>query len=148
MKKISHRCTLLTCGLALVALPSAFANGSAGKFKQLDADGDGRVSRQEHAAGAQLMFQQMDTNGDGIVTAAELAVKTSSNADSSARESASTRGNPEAAEADAAARIRLIDQDGDGKVTAAEHAAGASAMFSRLDADGDGYVTAGELEAA
>lgn len=39
-----------------------------------------------------------------------------------------------------------MDTDGDGKVSAAEHAAGAKQRFTRLDADGDGFVTAAEMD--
>jgi hypothetical protein len=41
-----------------------------------------------------------------------------------------------------------MDGDGDGKVTAAEHAAGARTMFAKMDADRDGKVTAAEMTAA
>jgi hypothetical protein len=41
-----------------------------------------------------------------------------------------------------------MDTDGDGRVTAAEHARGARAMFVAMDRDGDGRVTAGEMTSA
>ena len=62
---------LLAAGCVLAALPAAFANDSATKFKSMDTDGDGRISRAEHAAGARMMFDKMDTNHDGIVTQQE-----------------------------------------------------------------------------
>lgn len=43
--------------------------------------------------------------------------------------------------------MSMMDQDGDGKVTAAEHAKGAKAMFSKLDKDSDGNITAQEMNA-
>lgn len=42
---------------------------------------------------------------------------------------------------------KMMDQNGDGKITAAEHAAGAKEMFSKMDADKDGQVTAAEMDA-
>lgn len=45
-------------------------------------------------------------------------------------------------------KMKKMDANGDGSVTAAEHAAGAKAMFGKLDANGDGYVTAAEMDAA
>ncbi|KQZ56463.1 MULTISPECIES: hypothetical protein [unclassified Lysobacter] len=47
-----------------------------------------------------------------------------------------------------AEKIATIDSDHDGIVTAAEHAAGARAMFERMDANHDGKVTAAEMDAA
>jgi Ca2+-binding EF-hand superfamily protein len=44
--------------------------------------------------------------------------------------------------------IKMMDTDGDGKISAAEHAAGARKMFEMMDADKDGKVTAKEMEAA
>ena len=38
-----------------------------------------------------------------------------------------------------------MDLDGDGVVTAAEHAAGARALFEHMDADHDGRVTRREM---
>jgi hypothetical protein len=48
---------ILACGLALVALPCAFAEHmgehmSDTMFKSMDTNGDGQVSRAEHAATA------------------------------------------------------------------------------------------------
>ncbi|HEU4844434.1 MAG TPA: hypothetical protein VFT05_09245 [Burkholderiaceae bacterium] len=48
----------------------------------------------------------------------------------------------------ALAAFAQMDQNRDGKVSAAEHAAGARAMFVRMDANHDGIVTAAEMEAA
>jgi Ca2+-binding EF-hand superfamily protein len=41
-----------------------------------------------------------------------------------------------------------MDTDGDGRITAAEHARGVRAMFLAMDRDGDGRVTAAEMTAA
>ena len=41
-----------------------------------------------------------------------------------------------------------MDADGDGQVTAAEHARGARAMFIAMDRNGDGRVTSEEMTAA
>ena len=66
----------LTLGLALVAMPLAFA-GQHGKqaheamFKKMDSNGDGKVTRVEHTAGAKLMFTKADTNKDNALTLEE-----------------------------------------------------------------------------
>lgn len=41
-----------------------------------------------------------------------------------------------------------LDRDGDGKVSAVEHAEGAKARFDAMDADNNYYLSAAELEAA
>ena len=40
-----------------------------------------------------------------------------------------------------------MDSNGDGMISAAEHAAGAQAMFARMDTDHDGNVSAAEMDA-
>jgi len=119
----------------------------------LDADGDGKVSAAELAAGttralfAGVRFFEkkatavIDTDGDGKVSAAEMAA---------ALTFAGVRKKAVAA----------LDADGDGKVSAAEMAAGAAAAARKasmklskwqeeirasLDTDGDGHVSAAEL---
>ena len=132
---------ILACGLALVALPCAFADHtdkhSDAMFKAMDTNGDGQVSRAEHAASAQKMFADADTNHDGIVTLAEMeAVCTKMHAD-----------KPMKDEMSAAEMIKQCDQNGDGQVSAAEHAAHADAMFTKMDTDGDGFLSASECSA-
>lgn len=41
-----------------------------------------------------------------------------------------------------------MDTNGDGMISASEHAAGAQAKFERMDADRDGQLTAAEMEGA
>jgi len=43
--------------------------------------------------------------------------------------------------------MKVMDQNGDGKITSAEHASGVKQMFSKMDADKDGQVTAAEMDA-
>lgn len=133
---------ILACGLALVALPCAFAEHTGehspdAMFKAMDTSGDGRVSRAEHAASAQKMFADADINHDGIVTLAEMeAVCTKMHAD-----------KPMKDEMSAAGMIKQCDQNGDGQVSEAEHTAHADAMFSKMDTDGDGFLSATECSA-
>src|SRR4051812_47581394 len=44
--------------------------------------------------------------------------------------------------------FKMMDTDGDGKLSADEHAAGARKMFEMMDADKDGKVAAAEMTAA
>jgi Ca2+-binding EF-hand superfamily protein len=43
--------------------------------------------------------------------------------------------------------LQAMDSNHDGRITSAELAAGAQAMFTRMDANHDGYLTQAEMEA-
>ncbi len=45
------------------------------------------------------------------------------------------------------AALRIMDGDGDGRVSVVEHAAAAARMFSTMDRNGDGQVTVDEMAA-
>jgi Ca2+-binding EF-hand superfamily protein len=45
-------------------------------------------------------------------------------------------------------KLSMMDKDGDGKVSATEHAQGSKLMFAKMDANKDGAVTAEEMDAA
>jgi EF hand domain-containing protein len=130
--------------LVVLCLSSAAVLAADGKgkpalseFEGIDANRDGRVSAQEHAAGAAKMFQTMDSNRDGKVTAHEM---------DAAYEKVSGK---KAAESDvsAADKIKAVDADGDGILAAAEHAAASGAMFRKMDADRDGALSKDEWTA-
>jgi Ca2+-binding EF-hand superfamily protein len=143
-------------GFALAT--SAYAGGGSGKaeMKMMDTDQDGSISATEHTAGAKKMFDKMDADGDGIVTAQEMgaAHKDMPTAHSEHSGTISSR-QPEPGTSDASgkpmksasAKIKAIDTDGDGAITAAEHEAGAKKMFGKMDKDQDGRLSAAEIQA-
>jgi hypothetical protein len=139
----SSRSELRAVALAIcIAATAALAADPPGKpaaseFEGMDADRDGKVSAAEHAAATKKMFETMDANRDGKVTAAEM--------DASYEKITGKK----AAKGDmsAAQKIKVIDKDGDGILTAAEHAAGSKAMFDKMDTDKDGFLTRAEWTA-
>ncbi|HVJ36901.1 MAG TPA: hypothetical protein VM687_03745 [Stenotrophomonas sp.] len=136
------RKTLMVAVGAMLLVP-ALASANEDKFKQMDSNGDGSISSAEHAAGAQKMFTAMDTNKDGSVTAAEMDAQWAAKKGKDGK----MDGKADGMKMSAAEKIKEIDTNGDGKISAAEHAAGSQKMFGKLDADGDGKVTAAEMQA-
>jgi Ca2+-binding EF-hand superfamily protein len=117
--------------------PARPAPGGDRMFKEMDTDGDGKVSATEHSAAAARMFATMDGNGDGTVPAEEMTA---------ARQKI-VGAPPAPGEMSAIEKIKVIDSDGDGVLTAEEHSAGSKAMFERMDTDKDGFVTRAEMAA-
>lgn len=137
------------CGIALAG------GGKDDHMKMMDTDGDGRVTATEHATGAKMMFTKMDANKDGRVTAAEMEAarpmmdpkdkdKMATNEDGHDKENAADK-NYGKAGLSASEKIAKIDTNGDGALTAEEHAAGSKKMFTKMDADKDGALTAQEM---
>lgn len=133
-----------------------------------DADGDGRLTRDEMAADAARVFAAYDLNGDGHVTAVELtqARTASPHHVPHAPEPRPSRRRPPApvtidpSQVEAVpdgqrgprARLRMgldpvmsADADADFRVTAAEMRAHAAGRLAAWDADGDGAVTRAEF---
>ncbi len=101
------------------------------QFEGMDADRDGRISAAEHAATAKKMFRTLDANRDGKVTADEMAAAYTKVTGKKAEES----------DISAADRIRMVDRDGDGVLTASEHDAASKEMFRKMDANRDRYLS-------
>jgi len=140
--------------IVMSMLGGAVLSGNAlakddGMFKQMDANGDGKISTAEHATGAIKMFAGMDTNKDGFVTAAEMdaysAAMWKDKGDKMGKDAkdAKMAGHMKSS----ADKIATMDTDGDGKLSAAEHDAGAARMFGEIDTDKDGNVTQAEMDA-
>ena len=116
---------------AVVAGSDAFAHPQRGerleRLKAADSNGDGLLSRSEAQALPRLAerFDAIDANRDGQVSFDELR--------------GARRGHARGQ------FVRMLDADGDGRVSKAEALAGAEQRFNRADANGDGFLTADEL---
>ena len=135
---------VLIVAIATGLCGAAFAGGKEHgdhAMKMMDADGDGKVTAAEHAAGAKAMFTAMDTSKDGKVTAAEMDASRSAKKGNKDHNDARMSHEMTSAE-----KIKTIDTDGDGVLTAKEHEMGSAKMYTRMDADGDGSLTAQEIQ--
>jgi Ca2+-binding EF-hand superfamily protein len=122
-------CSLAFC-VAALAGPDAEKH-----FKMMDANGDGKVSRAEHAAAAKQMFTECDANRDGIVTAVEMDASMAAKGEKLAADDKTS-----------VEKIQMIDGNNDGRLTAVEHAAGTEKMFGKMDKDGDGFLSKAECD--
>lgn len=127
-------------------------------LSRLDADGDGRISRDEFAAGHAVRaakqaghasaggahpapdFAAIDTDGDGYLVVAELL----------AFHGRMSPPPQAAAGGRLAQKFAQADRDGDGRLARAEVEQALPPLaqrFAALDADGDGFLSQAELEA-
>ncbi len=102
--------------------------GMARMFEQVDADGDGRITRTEMTQFRETRFSGADGNGDGTLDLAEFQGLWQ-----------------EMMRARMVDRFQRLDDDGDGQVTPEEFGRPMDRMHGWLDADEDGAVSRGEL---
>lgn len=132
---------MITCGLVLSTIAGARAQQVQkpvdAQFNAMDSDRDGRLSPAEHAAGAKRMFDFMDANRDGEVTATEM--------DASQQKLTGHKAGDR--DLSSAEKIKVVDTDRNGILTASEHASGSTTMFGRMDTNKDGFVSKPEMAA-
>ena len=126
-----------------ILMPAATAFAATDKFAQMDTDKDGRISGAEHAVGAERMFDTIDADNNDSLTAAEMDAGHARWAAEDGKGAHANHGKAMSS----ADKIAKIDANGDGALTAAEHAEGAKDMFAKMDTDRDGSLTKDELEA-
>lgn len=117
--------------------PSHKGHGADAAMQMMDANQDGKVTATEHASGAKKMFEKMDADQDGKVTALEM---------DAARKDMPSHGSSKPMKT-SAEKIKAVDTNKDGAISAQEHAAGSREMFSKMDADQDGALTTAEIKA-
>lgn len=123
---------------------------TANRFKALDDDSNGILSRAEFDASGAASFQRFDSDRDGIIDAADV----------DARAEAGERQRSEMSREQIlvdqkrmldmpsthskAGTIEVYDADADGVVTLAEFARGRDAQYAAMDGNGDGGVDVDE----
>ena len=120
MKSTLYRAVLSgTVLMGTLLLPSTTTAQDQMRFRAMDRNGDGVVTRAEWQ-GSDQSFRQQDRNGDGILSGDEVRV---------------------AQGADTVNIFALVDLDGNGKVTTQEW----RRAFTQLDVNRDGVLTEDEL---
>ena len=125
--------------LPAVAQPFGEGHGPRGpmfSFEDMDANGDGKVTKEEIKAQGEARFKAADTNGDGSLSAEEMVASMEK-----MRAERMLKG--------AERMIARRDANKDGKLTADEMAPrNGDRMFAMMDLDEDGTVTKTEMELA
>jgi len=117
-------------------------------FQLLDTDGDGKLSRDELSKAAENLMKR-DRNEDGFLTPDELFAGLPGAGSPGARPGAGTpppggaAGGPGANMA--AAMIRRMDKDGDGKLTKDEAPEMMRNRFDQIDGNKDGFIDEAEM---
>jgi len=134
MKKLA----LGTIAASALLVSNVMAQGKADEmFSKMDTNKDGKISADEHAAAAKARFDKMDKNHDGkIVIADELKAPNKPD-----------RGQATAQGEMAMDYLKSMDTNGDGAISAEEHATAAKARFDKMDTNKDGFLTKEEMAA-
>ncbi len=133
---------------------AAYAGGKMGhgmhgprammNFEEIDANSDGKITKEEIAAMGQAQFAKADTDGDGFLSLEEMNAR--------GLEMAKAR-----IEARSARMLERMDTDKDGKLSQDEMQAMKDKaprgkmmerMFDRVDADEDGTISQEEFDTA
>ena len=110
-------------------------------FEQLDADGNGEISKEEFDARYSAWIKAVDANGDGMLQKEELEAHVMEQVQAMVEKKSE-------------AMFNRLDSDGDGAVSDAElqekmgKSRNEDRMFDRLDSDDSGSVSAEEFESA
>lgn len=122
--------------MALTAAPVFGATETPGQsdatqFDRIDANGDGKISKEEFDKARDARYDAFDTNDDGVLSIPEVAVINKPWLQK---------------ERGASDLVPWVDNDGNGAMDQAEFAESAGQRFTALDADQDGALNSAEYE--
>lgn len=126
---------ILAGGLTQAVAEGKHRHGMHHSFEDLDADGDGQITKAEMEGHMQARFEGADTDGSGALSKDELIARmTERQAERIARY--------------AGHMIERHDANGDGELTMAEMRARHDGdRFARMDENGDGSISRDEFDA-
>ncbi len=126
-----------TMGTGHMGGPDMMMGGAEMDFATMDADKDGKISKDEMAAFRAARVTAADANGDGMLSVEEISAM-------HIKAMAQSAGNM------AQRMIERLDSDGDKMLSVAEMMEGPmpEAMFDRMDTNEDGFIDQAEADAA
>ncbi len=122
---------LFASGTAFAVSAGSGQNGQDGA-RQVDANGDGAISKEEVKAMQAKQFAELDIDGNGEVTAEELS-------------SRMLEKHKQRIERMAEMQVNRLDTNGDGAVSEEEFSANAEKGFDRRDTNNDGELSREEM---
>lgn len=136
MKKMTLVAATLIAALSQAAFAQEEGPGPQFDFAAMDANKDGKLSKDEMEAYQTAKVTAMDTNGDGFISAEEMSADMLAKMQARLGEIVKKR-------------IDARDDNGDGKLSMDEMSAGEGAqrMFNRADQDNDGMLSQAEIDA-
>jgi len=112
-------------------------------MKQLDTNGDGKVTLDEAKTPQASQFKENDKNGDGVITADEASEAFKARVPEEMLKAMQDRGMPDPGET----FVKNLDKNGDGKVDQQEFEGPTAESFARMDKNGDGSASKDEAAA-
>ena len=131
-----------TAVLALL-LSTSLAAGQGGRFRGLDRDGDGIITRAEWRGNDQS-FRNHDWNNDGILSGDEIRSAEVETGDRQAPQQQQQQQWPGGFSDWTEARFSRLDSNGDGALSAREWSVG-SELFAAVDRNGDRVISRREF---
>lgn len=117
--------------LALITMPVAASAQSAEQLAQADSNGDGSVSKQELMDLRADMFGKLDRNGDGFADSKDSPAF----------------GPPKKKFEEAFDKVKVVDANGDGRISKQEMMGAPTPRFDAADADKNGILSSAEIAA-